>query len=381
MIIDCIRYKKGEYKVLFCLLFYLVIFENFRLAQNVSLADVIYPFFAIYFFLKSPFSKDNKNSSYILLIALGFGVIAFLDFLFFNSMNMLLSQFRFIYNCTIFVVIARYFLQNENYEVPQLIDSYIYICVLCSMFIILQFLSFYLFHLNLAFDFGAYQGAINHASLEIPSFGSLYRTGGFFKEPSWFAVFMGPSLEIAYQRKYNKQLIICILGLIFSTSSMGFLFIFAFAFINLKNQRKYLFTFLLSICIIYIIFPMAFSRLFDALTFDSHADNSNNARVISPFLLFAHIKQIPVLGMDINLLYLQDKNLFLNTFLFVFASFGIIGLILFLKILLQPSRLLSIILLFTIIIEGCYGRMDFWMPLLVSVVYSSSPNYLKLRNF
>lgn len=90
---------------------------------------------------------------------------------------------------------------------------------------------------------------------------------------------------------------------------------------------------------------MAFSRLFDALTFDPHADNSNNARVISPFLLFAHIKQIPVLGMDINLLYLQDKNLFLNTFLFVFASFGIIGLILFLKILLQPSRLLSIILL------------------------------------
>lgn len=65
---------------------------------------------------------------------------------------------------------------------------------------------------------------------------------------------------------------------------------------------------------------MAFSRLFDALTFDPHADNSNNARVISPFLLFAHIKQIPVLGMDINLLYLQDKICF-EYFLICFCIF------------------------------------------------------------
>lgn len=324
------------------------------------------------FFFKMTTSSVTSKKNYI-IYPLIFLLIAIVDFSMFHNNKMFFSQLRFVFNCGIFAIISTTLLKMNKTIRERFISTYVYVCVLCSCFIIIQFLSFYLLRYNLAFDFGSYQGSINHASLEVPSFSAVYRTGGFFKEPSWFALFIGPVLDIAYKRRQMFELIISSLGLVFSTSSMGFLFLFFFIVINLKSNKKLLFLSIALIFVLFFIFPMAFTRLFDALNTEEGADNSNNARVILPFTLIWENRQFPLLGLNIKILYDLEDSLFLNTFLFVLTSFGIVGFVAFIKIIYNKNfHLLNTILIATVIIEGCYGRIDFWLSLLVTTIFCNT---------
>lgn len=373
--VNLFRYNKAKYSFLFCLVFACAIFENFKLGQNVALSDVLYAIFGFLFFLKLFKFRTNNRALSLFLYPLLFFIIAFIDFQSFNASKMFMSQLRFCFNCVIFATIASFFVNSSLRTREKLISSYVYICTIASAFIIVQFLSFYLLRFNLAFDFGSYQGGLNHASLEVPSLGALYRTGGFFKEPSWYALFVGPVLDIAYKRGQIKELVVCVVGMVFSTSSMAFLFLMFFVYFDLKSNRKYLILFIVAAISLYFVFPMAFTRLLGALTFEEGADNSNNGRVILPFTLIWEYGNFPLLGLNISTLYDMQETLFLNTFLFVLTSFGIVGLCLFLKMIYQKdSPLLTFILISTVIIEGCYGRIDFWMALLATTIFTYSSN-------
>lgn len=367
-----IKYKRDEVRFLYVMLFFLAIFENFSIGANFCLADLIYLVFLLYFALKSlriPF----KRASSFYWFPFSFLVIAIIDYEMFHANKMLFSQLRFVFNCSVFAVLASYLSRLPNTEKSIVTSSYVYVSTIASFFIILQFLSFHILHYNLNFDFGAFQGSINAASLAVPG-SSLYRTGGFFKEPSWYAVFMGPVLDIAYKKGKITELVICILGLVLSTSSMGFIFLFVFFILNLKNNRKYVLLFVFLVYIVYVVFPSAFERLFVALDFSEGADNSNESRVIGPFTYIFTGGTFPVLGMNIEDLYIMyDEKLFLNTFLFVLMSFGVVGIIIFAKMLWQKTSIyITTILLITVIIEGCYGRIDFWMPLLAATVFNKN---------
>lgn len=368
IIIDTLRYKKESYPFLFFLLFACSIFENFKLGENFVLSDLLYCLFIVVFCFKLVSVRFHSNENFF-LYPIVFLLIATFDYGLFHNSKMFMSQLRFVFNCSVFAILATYFIRQNFTIKEKLISTYTYVCVICSCFIIIQFISFYVFRYNLAFDFGSYQGSINHASLETPSLSAIYRTGGFFKEPSWYAVFMGPVLDITYKRKQIPQLIICILGLIFSTSSMGFLFLFFFVAINLKSNKKYLFLFLAAFIVLYFIVPMAFTRLFEAMN-TQDGDNSNNSRVILPFTLVWEHGQFPLFGLDIAILYDLEDSLFLNTFLFVVTSFGIVGFVFFMRMILNKGfPLLNMILIATVVIEGCYGRIDFWMPLLAATIF------------
>ncbi|WP_276878928.1 hypothetical protein [Bacteroides heparinolyticus] len=379
-IVQSLKYRKVLYPVFYCLLFTFVIFENFSLGPALSLSDIIYGFFLVYFVFKTIGSSRTKSKKlyWIPIIFLGIAVINYLSF---NATKMFFSQLRFVFNCTFFTAAASYILRKSSVEKEKVLDTYIYICTLASFFIIIQFLSFYILHFNLKFDFGNYQGSVNTASLAIPGV-SPYRTGGIFKEPSWYAVFMSPVLDIAYRRNKITELIICILGLIFSTSSMGFLFLFVFVSLNFKNNIKYLVWFGVILFITYYIFPVAFERLFEALDFSGESENSNDIRVIAPFGYIFSSQTLPILGMNIEDLYVMyDDNFFLNTFLFVLMSFGLLGMVVFLNMIWNKSSLsISIIILITVIIEGCYGRIDFWLPLLAATVFNDSCKFKKYES-
>lgn len=367
-----IKYNSIQYNQLYCLVFAFVIFENWALGDKVCLADILYLVFAILFLVRSTNCKSRSKKYYLYPII--FLCIAMYDYFLFHANSMFMSQLRFVYNCSIFAILYNFFLNSSSYTKEKLISSYVYICVLFSVFIICQFLSFYLLRYNLSFDFGQFQGSINHASLAVPSLGVVYRTGGFFKEPSWYAVFMGPVLEIAYRKNRLAELIVCIIGIILSTSSMGFLFVVLFLFFNLRRNMKYAIIFLLLIFLVYLAFPMAFVRFFEALNFEEGAENSNNSRVLIPFSIIFESDFLSILGMDISSIYSVYQDIFLNTFLFVLLSFGIVGLSIFVRILVRHKSygLISIILS-TVIIEGCYGRIDFWLALLAASVYSITP--------
>lgn len=372
-LIKALKYNKEEYSIAFLLLFGLSMFENFSLGPTLSLSDIIYMVFVCFFAYKSFGAPKVKSNEFYYIYPLCFLLIAIIDYAMFSASKMFMSQIRFVFNCFVFATVSSYCMKADNSTREKLSSTYIYVCVIASAFIIVQFLSFHLLRYNLSFDFGSYQGSINAASLAVPG-SSLYRTGGFFKEPSWYAVFMGPSLDIAYKKKKIPELILCIVGLVLSTSSLGFIFLFVFIFFNLKSNRKYALLFIILIYLIYLVFPSAFERFFVALDFSDGAENSNESRVIEPFTYILSGNEFPLLGMDIEMLYtLYGERLFLNTFLFVLMSFGIVGMMLFLKMIWKRTSIsMTLIILITVIIEGCYGRIDFWLPLIAATVFENN---------
>lgn len=363
---DIYKYNQQKYSLLYVLLFLGVIFEVVGISANFSITDLLYFLFAFIFFIKKMRIKYVGNlfgSEYLFLFA--FILLAFISYSNYGFGRMFQSELRFLYNCGIFTVIFSYFKGCNSIEREKLVSSYLYVCVLASTFIFIQYISFYIFRYTIKFDIGDF----NAASLYTYSSSAIYRTGGLFNEPSWFTLFVGPSLEIAYKNKKFKELIVCVLGLILSTSSMAFLFLFIFGITKFSFKRGNMKTILLMIValfLVYICFPQAFARLFEALDFEN-GTNSNDARVLDPFAFVASIS-LPIFGMDVS--DIIGDTLFLNTFVFVLLAFGVVGLIIFLLMILQRKSLcLSLLLLLTVIIEGCYGRIDFWMALLASSVF------------
>lgn len=353
------------------------VLEVVKFGETYGLTDILYAIFALFFFVKTINAKRHLDRKKIkggfsyYLYPISFICISMIGFSMFGATRMLQSQFRFIFNCLVFAIIYTYFHISSTTNKTRLVSSYIYVCIICSTFIVIQFLSFYIFHYNIKFDIGNY----NAASLETFSSGVNYRTGGLFNEPSWFALFVGPALDITYRMKKYKELLICVLGMILSTSSMAFLFLFLFAVSKIKgNNKKYIIYMLLLVIGVYLVFPIAFDRLFLALS-NEEGTSSNDARVFIPFTL-ALTEAIPLFGMDIGDLYADNDSLFLNTFVFILFAFGIVGLIIFSSMLyMKRFMLLSAILFLIVIIEGCYGRIDFWMTLLAVSVFCDNYRY------
>lgn len=365
------KYDKDKYSLFYVLLFWCVVLEVVGLADNICLTDVLYFFVAVYFFFK--FIRTKKKSSYrYFIFPVLFALIGLYGYTRFGMTKMFMSQLRFVFNCSVFACLMSYFINSDIRKREKLVNSYLYVCLICSTFLVFQFLSFYLLGINLKFDIGEF----NAASSEVYSATAQYRTGGFFNEPSWFALFMGPSLDIAYRQNKWNELVVFITGLILSTSNMGFLFISFFMFSKIRGTKlKYVVGGVLLILITFIAFPYAFNRLFEALTFDGEVSDSNNARVVEPLIESFLENAISPLGINTDMIYYVNEDIFLNTFVFVLLSFGILGLFLFLKLLLQKKCfVISLILFSAVLIEGCYGRIDFWMTVLAASVFSSVYN-------
>jgi hypothetical protein len=217
--------------------------------------------------------------------------------------------------------------------------------------------------LNITFDFGYYSLEENVTSIYNPVDTFLYRTGGVFKEPSWFALFVAPVLDIAYKQKHYRVFFICVLGLILSTSGLAFLLIALFLLLKIK-RLKFLLVSLISIALIYFIFPDIFGRISEG--------GSLQIRVLDPFKEMIDINNLSFIGVNMSRVYFNNTGGFINTFVFMYLSFGIIGLLLILQLFkFIFSLYTSIALLLIIMIEGCYGRIDFWIALAVCSIANS----------
>lgn len=367
--ISLFKFDKTQYSLLYCVMFAFVIFETLSIASNFSLADGFFLLISIIFLVKILRSKVQLYNKYIYPAI--FFVISLIGVLNYGATRMFQSQLRFVFYCFIFATLLNYFYHKSIILREKVISSYIYICVIFSGFIVLQYISFYIFHYNLKFEFWE---NTNTSGYYIYSALTNYRTGGFFNEPSWFAVFTGPVLDISFRRKKNKELVLCIVAMILSTSSLAFLFIALFLFFNVNKSKKYVVLFLLIIVLLYYIFPMAFERFFEALDFGEGVVNSNDARVFNPIDLVISNNIIPLFGVNLDNLYLSEGMFFANTFIFVYLTFGVVGLIVFVRMLsYHQSLYMTSILLATVVIEGCYGRPDFWMALFATSVHAITP--------
>lgn len=366
-----INYLKN-YKKWHTVIFLLVIFSNLEIG-NFLLSDIIYGFFAVYVFLK--FKKSPTNG----IVIFYFITITLMNYIAYSNFRALLSTLRFDFGLIICMLLYSRF--NNSVYRRKLVNGYCYACVLFSLFVLFQFFCYYVLKVNIDFSFGDYAREENSAGSYDVLSDLYYRTGGMFKEPSWYAAYVSPVLFILTIQKRHKELIICLVGLLASTSGLGFAILAIYAIWTALLFDKKVGTFVVfAVFLAYTYLPFLFNKLSGGVL----GENSSFAiRIIEPFEILNNIK-FSIIGINPSYHYDSSGSVmyFLNTFMFIYYYFGIIGLFLFLKfIFTKKIPILCISIIVVILIEGLYGRIDFWMMLLACLLFNSSTNeYKKNKN-
>ena len=350
---------------------FFVVLNNFKISSSFLMTDILYTFLAFYFLYK--LKKFQVTVLFKPLFYLSFFIfVSIINYIFYENSTSLLSQFRFIWGLLIFWVFYIYFHQSLIRQ-ETLFKAYLFFCTYCSIFILLQNILFHVFKVNVFITFGEFDLIRNSMDGATSGLDSMVRSGGFFREPSWYAIFMMPAIYMLFELKDYRRLIILILGILLCTSVTGFVylctFLFSIAILSSSIKLK-LYSILLIILMPIILYwafltlPFIFERLI--YVFENGGGGSAETRIFEPFKHF--YDNISFFGVDVTFLKDNGNVFFVNTFLYVFFSFGMVGTMVFLKLLISFKLrfiFLSISLLFAVVIEGLAGRIDFWIIVLI----------------
>lgn len=353
----------NNYKDFYTLIFIFVIFSNLSVG-NFLLSDIIYGAFTFWTVIKL------KDTPYKGLVLAFFLLVTIVNFILYGNSRALLSTIRFDYGLIICAIFFSSF-DNDKYR-NRLINGYCYACVFFSAFVIMQFFSYYVLKINIDFSFGDYAREENAAGAYDVLSDLFYRTGGMFKEPSWYAAYVSPVVFILTKQKRYKELLICLVGLLASTSGLGFtvLAIYVSWLVLLYDKRMGI-TVALFVFFVYQYLPFIFNKMSTGALGE---ESSLGIRIVEPFSVLSHL-DFSIIGL--NPIFHYDSSghvmVFLNTFMFVYFYYGIIGSFLFLNFIkMKNIRVLFIVIVAITLIEGIYGRIDFWMMLLACLLYNSS---------
>lgn len=230
------------------------VFSNYVLFGPISIGD-FFVFFATIFLAK----HFKINALNIVSIAVAF-VVIFIGFyvLYDEGLGLGFLRIAFYYFLFFFVVS----LEKINFE------KFLLVYIYCCMF----------FSASIFFQWAAYEFLNTNASLQLPIpyyepdtlkvIDDLFRSGGWFKEPSYFAIFTLPAFfYLLSQRSYLKYFLLAVAGIV-STSSLaifGILISIFFFFVKAERER------LLLTCLMPVFVVIAFGILhfFGELTFVS----------------------------------------------------------------------------------------------------------------
>lgn len=354
----------GNFFFFYSIFFIVVIFSNFAVGSFV-LTDFIFLFLVVNALIKT--SSIRKNNSVYFYVAY-FVAATFLIYASYHNTRGLLSSFRFVIGmlyCSIF-----YSAYNNNKYRSKVIDGYCYACVFLSLFVIVQFMSYYVFKVNINFSFGDYSREMNVAG-SYDAFSDLfYRTGGMFKEPSWYAAFVTPVCFILTHSKRTKELVVVLLGLLMSTSGLGFsILAIYFVWVVLKFNRKLGVFLSLMFGVVYYFLPFIFNKTSGGV---AGGNSSFEVRILKPLQVIMEIPEFSIFGLDPSYHYDNGGNVmfFANTLTFIYLYFGIIGMIIFFKfVYFERFFVVTISIIAIIATEGLYGRIEFWMMVLACKLY------------
>lgn len=348
----------------YTLIFILVIFSNFSVG-NFLLSDFIFTFICFGALIKTSHYKRDKR---VFLYILYFVFASILVFLLFGNTRGLLSSLRFVVG--LFFCTVLYFSYGSNEYRNKMIDGYCYACVFFSIFVIIQFCSYYILHINIDFSFGEFSKEEFASSYYVPLTDLFYRTGGLFKEPSWYAAYITPVCFMLTKDKRYKELFVCIVGLLMSTSGLGFLILAVYIIWLIVSYNRKLgilvaFVFLAT----YFYLPFIFERM------EGGVENTTlGIRLLEPLENVRGLNAISIIGLNPSYHYHDSGGyrFFANTLIFIYLYFGIIGVYVFWKfICFKKIFILSFVILTIISIEGAYGRVEFWMMILACKMYSN----------
>ncbi len=177
---------------------------------------------------------------------------------------------------------------------------------------------------------------------ELDSF-SRFRPSAFFTEPAHFAMYMLPAFQIALLKKNRVLTYLFAISILFSGSSTGFVLLPFIIFSHLYEtgaKKWYVAAFgmilvAVSVYTVYLLFPDVFLNHFDKL--DSVRDGASSNRLLGPliylkhFHFYEHICGITLNQLD-NLVTMLESfrgRNYANSVIYMYISFGVMGLILF----------------------------------------------------
>ena len=359
-----------KYKILAFVLIFSVLFNNFQFIGKILLSDLIYllSIVVIILFILRNTKKIILDYNKLTLIILTILIISF-SFLYNESVYSLLSSFRTIFGIILTYIITIYYINNINQQF-YFLNIYLWFVLLCSIYIIIQNIFYYSLGIILPFDFGQFTYAMNSINEPSTHYIGIIRTGGFFREPSWYAYFAFLALYISFYFRNYKTLGIISLGLIISTSSAGIgLLLLFIGYLIFKSNLKYITIFMIllfvSVGILYLSIPSIFIRL----VFFLETGGSSSIRIIEPFLLLFNDNFNTFIGNNIEFLR-QDGVLFVNSIVYLILAFGFLGFLFIIVFILNfKSIWLSVNVILLLLTEGLLGRPDFWILIAVLNVF------------
>lgn len=221
---------------------------NIYAFSSISFGDLSVLFFLLFYIIR--FGVANISIPFFIL-CISF-LISFYYLFYFES-GFFVSLRMFFYLISFSILFNVY--KNKKLS-EELIVAYIRLSQIFAYLLIIQVLTYYFFDVSYIYIQTSNDIEINSV---ISLMGSEYgmRSGGVFKEPSYFAIFIFPA--IFYSIKFKKYYIFLLfaVSVLFSTSALGLLFLFICILLGLKKNIISLFA--LSVC--FFIFFLALYKL------------------------------------------------------------------------------------------------------------------------
>ena len=170
---------------------------------------------------------------------------------------------------------------------------------------------------------------------------SLTRPCSFFTEPAHVCMYIAPALYTTILLKKYYLSIIVILGLLFSSSTTGFLFLFLIPLIYLINN-KVAFVYIIGVVCLFLFGYYCINSLYpEILEFTSDkllsTDLSEDQRLLGPFKYVSLMNTVQIIfGIGLNQLeafvlslrgslLMSGSGNYANSILYMFFSYGLVG--------------------------------------------------------
>jgi len=303
------------------------VLSNYSVGEKISLGD----FFVILILIVSiiKFKSLNIISLYGCISIIIISIVDFILYLNYYYDGIMVMMRMSFYIFSYFIISSLTISKDQQIKI---INYYIILCKIFSLILIIQIFYYYLFDkIIFVIDTPLDIEKSSLLTLDIATQG--FRSGGVFKEPSYFSIFIAPALFYAYILKRWRLYIFLSFAVILSTSALGFIFILLplMDLIYSKISIK-LFPVLLSIFVIFVfaatdVIPIFPDRVIETLK----GGGSLNARVIEPFTTI-FIESEVFFGPNFGVL--RDlsspdysSNLWFNSFTYIIIVLGLFSVI------------------------------------------------------
>lgn len=324
------------------------LFSNFSLPVGISAGDLFMIGFFIYWLIKYGLIKSTLYKVLCVLIV----SIGYLGWYFTNFQEGSLSLLRM----SIYLLIGVYFFGRKDIPV-RLLRIYSYIVIVFSVLLVFQWISYQYFgRFFVYFDFPF---DVEKSSLLITDLSSSdFRTGGVFREPSYFGIFVAPALlYAAIFRKYLLWVFVS-LTVFLSTSALGLFFVLVSIFYFSNFNLKYLFfVFACAFLLIFILLQVEMipERFVETLS----GGGSFSIRILDAAQeVFGSSKNLFLPNIDLLQQILSGSDIWLNSAYYIFTLFGLMSVFLILLVLTDVNFMFLIYVLslifFTSVLSSPY---------------------------